>query len=57
MTLPIRLRVNGSGRGFSFVVNLLLTAMARLWHHAREHKTSEAKIAVITQQLAHSDES
>ena len=57
MTLPIRLRVDGSARVFSFVSDLLLIAMARLWHHPREHKTSEAKIAVITQQLTHSDKS
>ena len=52
-----RLRANGSGRVFGFMVAALLTTMARLWHHAGKDKASEAKIAVITQQLAHSDES
>ena len=73
MTFPIRLRANRSGRlrakrsgrllasrsgrVFGFVFAALLTTMARLWHHAGKHKTSEAKIAVITQQLAHPDKS
>ena len=52
-----RWRANGSGRVFGFVVAALLTTMARLWHHAWQDKASEAKIAVITQQLAHSDKS
>ena len=52
-----RLRASGRGHVFGFVVAALLTTMARLWHHAREHEASEAKIALIAQQLAHSDKS
>ena len=52
-----RLRASGRGHVFGFVVAALLTMMARLWHHAREHEASEAKIALIAQQLAHSDKS
>ncbi len=65
MSFPIRLRANRSrrlrasrsGRVLGFVVAALLITMARLWHHAWKDKASEAKIAVITQQLAHADKS